>query len=95
MGQYRRVQKGAGEVQDASFFDPTNEVRQKSCPERPTIPVQYCQRFHILHRAHLISYGCIVQAGLKARHHALMAALEDMDTWLEEGGFLTGEYRID
>ena len=21
-----------------------------------------------------------------------MAALEDMDTWLEEGGFLTGEY---
>ncbi|KAK9918087.1 hypothetical protein WJX75_001099 [Coccomyxa subellipsoidea] len=48
VGQYRRVQKGAGEVQDASFFDPTNE------------------------------------AGLKARHHALMAALEDMDTWLEE-----------
>lgn len=26
-----------------------------------------------------------VQAGLKARHHALMAALEDMDTWLGEG----------
>jgi ribosome modulation factor len=27
------------------------------------------------------------QAGLKARHQALMAALEDMDTWLEQGEF--------
>ncbi|BDA46799.1 6-phosphofructo-2-kinase/fructose-2,6-bisphosphatase 4 [Coccomyxa sp. Obi] len=48
VGQYRRVQKGTDEVQDASFFDPSNE------------------------------------AGLKARHQALMAALEDMDTWLGE-----------
>jgi 6-phosphofructo-2-kinase/fructose-2,6-biphosphatase len=26
VGQYRRVQKGNEEVQDASFFDPHNEV---------------------------------------------------------------------
>lgn len=26
VGQYRRVQKGDEEVQDASFFDPNNEV---------------------------------------------------------------------
>ena len=26
VGQYRRVQKSAAEVQDASFFDPNNEV---------------------------------------------------------------------
>ena len=29
VGQYRRVQKGTDEVQDASFFDPGNEVKQK------------------------------------------------------------------
>ena len=32
---------------------------------------------------------CILQAGLKARHNALMAALEDMDTWLGEGQSLS------
>lgn len=26
VGQYRRVQKTASEIQDASFFDPNNEV---------------------------------------------------------------------
>ncbi len=37
VGQYRRVQKGAGEVQDASFFDPSNEVRQTHLPI-PEVP---------------------------------------------------------
>ena len=29
VGQYRRVQRGTDVVQDASFFDPSNEVNQK------------------------------------------------------------------
>ena len=31
VGQYRRVQKTASEVQDASFFDPNNEVASHLC----------------------------------------------------------------
>jgi len=34
-----------------------------------------------------------MQQGLKARHTALVAALEDMDAWLDEGmGFDTLQY---
>lgn len=37
VGQYRRVQKSASEVQDASFFDPNNEVSPLCHPMAPAL----------------------------------------------------------